>query len=244
MRQLLSVLLISVAWGCTGPPPPRIALPAPLTLTYGGTAVPAEGFGAGFELGDGPAGQERTRIELTGWRVGMGGFDRVSVWYGAYSSHQYTEEWGHFGRATVRMGRPLGQRTSTALTFGLAEDSRDFTNIQNDHLHVWDLALPSELVLTRERDGGKFSVYGGPRVVVSQLTDIMDTLSSHATYFGVLAGVHLSGGPFHLFAEATLTYIPPTTFKGQAYGGYYTVFPSVGAVLYYGRDRTWEDRRR
>ena len=48
--------------GCEAPA--RIALPAPVPLTQGGTVVPAHGAGLGIDFGDGFLGQELMRTEI------------------------------------------------------------------------------------------------------------------------------------------------------------------------------------
>ena len=75
-RPALVVMLGALA-GCGVPE--RIVLPMPIPLTQGGTVVPANGAGIGFDFGDGFLGQELMRTEMiaAGLLGGLG--DRVGI---------------------------------------------------------------------------------------------------------------------------------------------------------------------
>ncbi len=223
--------------------PKRVALKSPFPLTYGGTTIPANGVAVGVEYGDGLAGQERERAGILNLNLRIGVLDRVSVSAAAYGGTEGGDPAGVLWRANVRLGELFGPRSSVAVHAGFATTHRQDLPAQHENLRAIDVAVPAEFLLTDPAERRKGSVYVGPRVTRESYHDELDRLQDlEATYVGVLGGAHLRYGVLHLFAEATLLYVPKSSLHGVTYGGGLTLLPTVGALLRIGTDHKWEGR--
>jgi hypothetical protein len=212
--------------------PKRVALPSPFPLTYGGTTIPANGVAAGLEFGDGLRGQEVQRAEISSLNLGIGVFDRMSVSMAAYGGREEGDPLGRLWRVEVRLGELFGSRSSVSVHAGLATAHREDPPAQRERLRTLDVAVPAEILLTDPANRRKGSVYVGPRVTREVYRDDLDRRQDmQNVYAGVLGGGHLRYGVLHLFAEATLFYVPKGTFHNVTYGGRLTVMPVVGVLL-------------
>jgi hypothetical protein len=223
--------------------PKRVALKSPFPLTYGGTTVPANGVSVGVEYGSGLAGQELDRAAILNLNLGIGVLDRINVSAAAYGGHESGDAPGVLWRAKVRLGEWFGPRSSVGLHVGVATTDRQDLPAQDENLRSIDVAVPAEFLLSDPTERGKRSVYVGPRVIRETYHDELDRRQDlRATYAGVLGGGHVRYGVLHLFAEATLVYVPKSSLHGVTSGGRLTVMPTVGALLRIGTEHKWEGR--
>ncbi len=220
--------------------PPRVALPMPFPLTYGGSPVPAKGVGASGELGDALRGQELQRAEVLAAAAMLGLFDRLTGSIAVYGGDESHDPSGSLWRFKVRATSPFGPRSSTSLQLALAEMSRQ-GSAQNERLRAVDVAVPTEFLVTPGPSKSRFSLYLGPRVTIEHYDDLLHpTQSLRATYVGLLGGIHFNAGIFHLFTEATLVHVPRNQYQGQTYGDYWLVLPTFAIVLHTGRAYEWQ----
>ena len=223
--------------------PKRVALKSPFPLTYGGTTIPANGVSVGVEYGSGLAGQELDRAAILNLNLGIGVLDRISVSAAAYGGHENGDASGVLWRAKVRLGEWFGPRSSVGVHVGVATTDRQDLPAQDEDLRSIDVAVPAEFLLSDPTERAKRSVYIGPRVIRETYHDDLDRRQDlRATYGGVLGGAHVRYGVLHLFAEATLVYVPKSSWHGVTYGGRLTVMPTVGALLRIGTEHKWEGR--
>ena len=239
---VIPFLGLGVIQGC-GPGPRRAALTAPFPLTYGGTPVPAGGIGASLALGDGLRGQELFRQEVSTFAIVAGVFDRVS---GSIAVYDEGEEGpgGSLWQIKVRVASPLGPASSMSVHVASARAERSAGDVQDERLRTVDVALPLEFLLTHRGQPIRFSTFLGPRAVFEDYADRLDPNDSmRTTLLGLLGGLHLNGGPFHLFLEATLAYVSENEYRGQAFGGQPMVLPTGGIVIHFGRAYRWGDAK-
>lgn len=224
-----------------------MALPSPFPLTYGGTTIPAKGIAGGLEIGDGLSGQEVQRAELLSLNLGVGIADRISVSGAVYQRDAFNvlsgEPSGSVWRVKARLGDVFGPRSSVSASVAVASVDREDLPAQKESLHTVDLAAPVEFLLTDPARRLKGSTYVGPRVTMESYRDHLDSRQDLSNvYAGVLGGVHLSYGVLHLFGEATLLYVPKSTYHDVSYGGRMTVMPAAGVLVRIGREHKWPGR--
>jgi hypothetical protein len=189
------------------------------------------------------AGQELDRASILNLNLGIGVLDRISVSAAAYGGHESGDAPGVLWRAKVRLGEWFGPRSSVGVHVGVATTDRQDLPAQDENLRSIDVAVPAEFLLSDPTERGKRSVYVGPRVIRETYHDELDRRQDlRATYAGVLGGAHVRYGVLHLFAEATLVYVPKSSLHGVTYGGRLTVMPTVGALLRIGTEHKWEGR--
>lgn len=229
--------LAMVSGACTVPP--RVPLTSPYPLTQGGTPVPGNGLGVGLILGDGLQGQELYRKELRGGWVGGGLFDRASLalQFGRGDTNDESTVVSVSGK--VRLGAFLGRRSSTAL-FVASSSADRFASDQDESLQSWDVALPTEWLLTEPDGGFDLGAYAGPRFVHEAYDDhlVVDD-SFHGWIPGILGGLHLRAKHFHLFAEGTLAFRPETERRGLGYDGGAIFLPAIGMMVHVGSPFRW-----
>jgi hypothetical protein len=234
--------IVVLAAGSGACEPTRFALPVPLALTQGATAVPARGFGGGIEFGDGFRGQELMRTEAlsAGFTGGIG--DRASV-----SVHHFFETRGeervegNILRAKVRAASLTGPASSIGVAISYTWTGRDAGSAQNERVRTVDLAVPAEwLVVSSPTAPRDLSMYAGPRMLFERYTDRLDPVENlNATLWGGVYGLHGRLGDFHLFAEASLIHVPARTVRGTPLASDWTLIPAFGASLYIGRSHDW-----
>ena len=246
IRTLLTagVLCAAVTGGAGCSTPKRVALPAPFPLTYGGTTVPSAGVIVGFELADALRGQELERAETVGLTLGIGLGDRVSLGVAAYNGHEEFDPEGQITRVGIRLGDLLGgvfnRPTSTAIKLARVTNERYSSPLQDDRLISWDVAIPTEVMVT-DTGKGRAGIYFGPRVTRVRITDALTSADSRThTYAGALAGAHLQYKFFNVFGELTVLHVPGDEFRGAAAGGRFTVMPSLGITALIGRAHHWK----
>lgn len=218
----------------------RRPLPTPMPSTHGATPVPGRGVGLGVELGDGLGGQELLRKELLSGHLLVGLADRVELGVAVYGGHEDRDPAGTLFSGKVRLGAPLGPRTSTALRVGLATVSRSDGEAQNESLTALDLALPVEFLLGTSAGSDHVSLYAGPRLVHEHYRDDLRPIDTFDGWLpGGLGGVHLQVGHFHLFGEGTMAWRPATTRQGVRFEGGAIFLPSLGIVVHLGSPFRW-----
>lgn len=237
-----------LAAGCA-PAGRRAPLPAPLPLTTGGTPVPGQGIGVGIGIGDGLQGQELLRKELHFFTLTGGVADVGSLGYSLYSGHDQDvdeEPTVHVVSGKVRIGSFFGHRTSTAVHASYSQTDRvefdeSFTPVQDESLVVWELAVPTELLLSAPHETAQVSVYSGPRIVYEDYSDALvpaDDLSDVVP--AILAGIHFRYYSVHLFAEGSLVFRPETTYRGTAFAGGTIFLPIAGIIGHIGSPFRWD----
>jgi len=223
--------------------PKRVALKSPFALTYGGATIPANGVAVGVEYGSGLAGQELERAAILNLNLGIGVLDRVTVSAAAYGGTESGDPSGVLWRAKVRLEEWFGPRSSVGVHVGVATTDRQDLPAQDERLRSIDVAVPAEFMLSDPTERGQRSLYVGPRVMRETYRDELDRRQDLlTTYAGVLGGAHLRYGVLHLFAEATLLYVPKSSLHGVTFGGRLTVMPMVGALLRIGTEHKWQRR--
>lgn len=222
-------------------PAERIALPAPIPLTQGGTVVPAQGAGIGFDFGDGLLGQEFVRTEMIALGLIGGIGDRVGVAVYQFNETRANDQSGTFVRLKARAGPLLGPETSVAVAFAFGTSAREVSGIQDERLTTFDLAFPAERLLASSADNARqLSAYGGPRIIFEKYDDRLTPEESlDATHVGLLAGVHGRGGNFHLFGELSLMHLPGRTVRGQGFDAGWMVVPALGIAFHVGPAHRW-----
>jgi hypothetical protein len=220
--------------------PERIALPAPVPLTQGGTVVPAHGAGLGFDFGDGFLGQELMRTEMLAFGLIGGLGDRVGAALYSFAETRANDQGGTFLRMKVRAGPLLGPKTSVAAAFAFGTSQRVLEGFQDERVTTLDLAIPAERLLAASGDGRELSAYLGPRIIFENYDDRLTPGESlEATHAGMLAGMHGRAGPFHLFGELNVLHFPGRVVRGQSYEGGWIVIPSLGIAVHFGPSHRW-----
>ena len=233
------LVLAGTAAGCGVPE--RFALPVPIPLTQGATTVPAQGAGGLVEFGDGLGGQELLRTEvLAPGIVGAVG-DRVSLSFHPFTETRGNQVDGVYLRAKVRAGPVFGPRSSVGVAFSVTASERSLGDVQDERVRSFDLAVPSELLLTSSDDQRlDLSGYLAPRIVVERYDDRLDPAQTlHTTHWGALAGLHGRLGHLHLFAELTLLHLAGRTVRGATLGSDWMAIPALGVALHFGPPHRW-----
>ena len=229
-RGIVAAGLLWAALGISACGTNRAGLPTPFPLTQGGSPVPAEGIGVGAEFGDALSGAPPERADVLTAFVGASLANRVSASYASYGGRGETDVNGALFRLKVRVGGPFGDLTSVHVAY--ATMNRTLMNGPHDRLWTADAALPMEFPLTDPRARNRLSLIVGPRVTVARYADALDPTRSKRTPFaGLLAGAHVSRGPFHLFAEGTFTQVPRGEVAGTRYKSRLVFLPTVGALV-------------
>jgi hypothetical protein len=222
-------------------PAERIVLPAPFPLTQGGTVVPAQGAGIGFDFGDGLLGQEFVRTEMIALGLIGGIGDRLGIAVYQFNETRENDQSGTFVRIKARAGPILGPKTSVAAALAVATSAREVAGIQDERVTTVDLALPAERLLASSADNAQqLSAYAGPRIIFEKYDDRLtpdETLD--ATHVGLLAGLHGRGGNFHLFGELSLMHLPGRTVRGQGFDAGWMVVPALGIAMHLGPAHRW-----
>ena len=236
--HVLVMLVALTATACAEPV--RRALPAPLTLTMGAVPVPANGVGLSFELNDGFRGQELGRTEMIAGGLLVGGGDAFSLGIYAYGETREDGVGGSLLRLKVPLGR-LAPRNIVALHAATAFASRRDGDEQDEALTTVDVAVPVAFRVDSWQGDREFiAVYLGPRLVYEHYADNrLPSETMNAVSPGALFGVHLGLAKLHLFAEATLAYVPENRYQGRLYGGRVALMPALGAALQLGRSFRW-----
>jgi hypothetical protein len=245
VRKTVELIIVLAALPCLScvTQPKRVALPSPFPLTHGGTTIPANGVAVGLEFGNGLRGQEVQRASILNFNLGIGVLDRISVSAAGYGGNENGDRSGSLWRVKARVGEVFGPRSSVSVQVGVAAIDREDLPAQQESLRTVDVAVPAEFLLTDPSERRKGSVYIGPRLTRESYRDDLDHRQDLRTLCGgVLGGAHLRYGVLHLFAEATLLYVPKSSLQGVSYGGRLTVMPTVGALLRIGTEHKWEGR--
>lgn len=238
-RLLVIGGVLAVAAGCARPH--RVPLPAPFPLTRGGSPVPGKGLGASLELGDGLQGQELLRKELVSASLVFGIGHRVNLSIGPYGGHESDDPGGTLATGKVRVGHPLGPRSSSAVHVALAWVDRTDGEAQDESLTAVDVAVPTELLLLGPADGATFGLYAGPRLVYEDYRDRLEPADGFSGLIpGGLAGIHLGLGHFHAFGEGTVAFAPETSYRGTRYGGGAIFLPTGGVIAFIGSPFPWD----
>ncbi len=244
LARFARAALAAVAGALTGcGVPERIILPVPISLTQGGTVVPANGAGFGFDFGDGFLGQELMRTEMFAGGLLGGIGDRVGLAVYSFSETRANNQGGTFIRGKVRAGPLLGPLSSVALAFAYALSSREAGSVQDERVTSLDFSVPAERMLWGDSAGRQdFSAYVGPRVVFENYEDRLDPRETlETTHAGLLVGIHGRTGRFHLFGELSLLHSPARVVRSQSYDGRWMVIPSLGMALHFGPAHRWGD---
>ena len=235
----VSFAVVGLLAGCGVPE--RIVLPVPIPLTQGGTVVPANGAGFGFDFGDGFLGQELLRTEMIAAGILGGIGDRVGISIYSFNETRDNNQGGTFIRGKVRAGPLLGPRSSVALAFAFATSKREVGGVQDERARTVDFSVPAERFLWGDSAGRQeVSAYAGPRIVFETYEDRLDPRETlEATHAGLLAGVHGRTGRFHVFGELNLLHSPGRSVRGQPYESRWMVIPSLGLALHFGPAHRW-----
>lgn len=248
--RILGILLLNAMFlaAACAPVGQRAPLPAPLPLTTGGTPVPGHGIGLGIGIGDGLQGQELLRKELHFFTLTGGVADVGSLGYSFYSGHDQDvdeEPTVHVVAGKVRIGSFFG-RTSTAVHASYSQTDRaefdeSFTPVQDEALVVWELAVPTEFLLSALHETTQVSVYIGPRIMYEDYSDALvpaDDLSDVIP--AILAGIHFRYHSVHLFGEGNLVFRPETTYRGTTFDGGTILLPIAGIIGHIGSPFRWD----
>ena len=234
----MSAIVLAVA-GCGVPE--RFALPVPLPLTQGGTAVPAQGAGGLIEFGDGLLGQELMRTEMLSVGLMGGVADRFSASIHTFTETRGNEMDGAFLRVKGRIGPLLGPATSVGVALASSWTAREAGDVQDERVTTLDVAVPAEILvgqsLERRREA---SVYLAPRVVHERYSDRLDPGENlRTTHWGALAGLHGRIHNLHLFGELNLLHLATRTVRGADLEGGFLVIPAIGIGFHFGRVHQW-----
>jgi hypothetical protein len=237
--------LLAIATACTFPA--RVPLPAPVPMTAGGTPVPGRGVGVALAISDGLQGQELLRKELLSFSVTGGIADVVSLTYGLYGGHDTDDEPDVAVLAgKARLGSFLGPKTSMAVHVARSQVERTALNrslqtSQNESLVTWDVAIPTEYLLTDPAESARFSIYAGPRLLHEDYDDRLVPADSFKGWIpGILGGLHLAFGRLHLFGEGTVAFRPQTTYRGATFDGGPIFLPTGAFAAHFGSPFHWD----
>lgn len=221
--------------------PERIVLPAPIPLTQGGTVVPANGAGFGFDFGDGLLGQELLRTEMISAGILGGLGDRVGLSIYSFNETRENDQGGTVVRMKLRGGPLLGPKSSVALALAYASSSREAGTVQDERVTSVDLAIPAERLLAISRTRRQeVSAYAGPRVIFQKYEDRLDPGETlEATHAGLLVGLHGRASNFHLFGELSFMHLAGRVVRGQSYDAGWMVVPALGMAVHIGPVHRW-----
>ncbi len=236
---LPSVLTLALLFNASCAPSRR-ALTAPLLLSEGATPVPAAGVGISVDAGDGLRGPELRRTEYFSFGLRAGVAERVSVSFNGFEDARQGGTSGAFVRAKLLLANPFGPRSSLGLHSAAIWAERVASDLQNDELRAFDLAVPLEFLLSPTEESGAISFFVGPRILFEDYTDNLNPSESvSAVIAGILGGVHLRLGHLHLFGESSVVYVPEASYMGQTNNGRLMVVPTGGIVFHIGSPYKW-----
>ena len=221
--------------------PERILLPVPVPLTQGGTVVPANGGGFGFDFGDGLLGQELLRTEMISGGLLGGLGDRVGLALYSFGETRENDQGGTFARLKVRAGPLAGPESSVALALAYSTSSREEGDTQDERVTSIDVSVPVERLLAASSSRRQeVSGYLAPRIIFEKYEDRLDPAETlDARHPGLLVGLHGRSSNFHLFGELTFLHLSARVVRGERLDAAWMVIPSVGMALHFGPVHQW-----
>jgi hypothetical protein len=214
----------------------RVPLAVPLPAVGGSRPATPQGVGLITTFGDGVWGQEQLRAEMWGLGIGASGWDRVEI---DVASHRSTRrvrdmEGGiHSGEATsllrgkLRIADFLRGRASVGVHVALLTSDRQRSDVQNESLTAFDLAVPVEF--SPLGGGGvdhALGIYAGPRLVHQTFTDHTAMRTTRGTLTGGFLGLVARWGWLSLNGELNTMHRPDMMPVGGSPGGGWILLPA------------------
>ena len=234
--RCLLCLIMSI--GSTACLVPRKPLIAPTPVTQGATVVSPKGLNIALAGGAGLLGQRQKNSGIVMSRFGWGFGSNVGVSIGGYGGDEENVTGGAFGQLKVQGTSLFGGRGLWGVHVAAAHGSME-SNVQDETLTTWDVALPVEILLSSGTDNW-LSAYAGPRFVHNNFTDRENAGGSlTSSYRGLLTGLHAKRSRFRILAEITVAQLPEGTYRGQQVGGRMAVIPMIEIAYTIGTDQLW-----
>lgn len=106
---------------------------------------------------------------------------------------------------------------------------------------MWELAVPTEFLLSALHETTQVSVYSGPRIMYEDYSDALvpaDDLSDVIP--AILTGIHFRYHSVHLFGEGNLVFRPETTYCDTTFDGGTILLPIAGIIGHIGSPFRWD----
>lgn len=234
-RPLLVVLLTGTSACATYV---RVPLAVPLPSVGGARPATPQGLQMIGEFGDGVWGQEQERAEMVGGGLGFSVRDRVEFSVVGYrptrevrsSSGSDTGDPTGGVRGKIRFGDFPGARMSIGVHVAYMGSSRERSDVQNEEMTAWDVALPVEFY-----PGGdgfvdyRWGVYAGPRLVSQSFHGRLTGVTTEGTLAAALLGVVGRWRHFAATGELNIAHATPMTPGGANGPGDWILLP-MGSV--------------
>jgi hypothetical protein len=238
-RRLVQQMSIGVLLTCPTSCIESVRVPLAVPLPSVGGTRPATPQGIEFlgEFGDGVWGQEQERAEMAGGGIGFALQERVEVTTSTYTSTRSVRtESGddHTGESTSGFrGKmrifDLGARASLGVHVGHMSAQRDRTDVQNDELTAWDIALPLEFYPKgRTFADYRLGLYIAPRLVAQRFEDRLTRESTKGRMVAALAGVAARWRYVALTGELNFARTPTMEFRDVTFPGGWILLPMGG----------------
>jgi hypothetical protein len=228
-------LFLTCLFGCVEPT--RVPLVVPFAAVGGARPTAPNAASVGVDLGSGLWGQEQERTGTVGFAAGFSFGDRIELLGASHSgTRSATDSYGseHHGASTIgisgkiRLGDFRQGRGSVALRFGTMTADRRATDVQDERLTAFDLALPVEFYPSAaDSVDHQVGLYAAPRLVFERFRDRLTREDITGTVRAAALGLVGRWDHFTLTAELNVVHTPAmavaeTTIEPTTY-----LFPSM-----------------
>jgi len=237
--KVLPLVLLAGATACATYV--RVPLAVPLPSVGGARPATPQGLELLGAFGDGVWGQEQERAEMFGGGLGFALRDRFELGVVSYrSTREVTDSYGGRDRGEptggvrgkLRFGDFPGDRISIGVHAAFMGSSRQRSEVQDERLTAWDVALPVEFY-----PGGdgfvdyRWGVYAGPRLVSQRFEDRLSGVTSEGTLAAALLGVAGRWRHFSAAGELNVAHATPMSVGGASASGGWLLLPMIGVRL-------------
>lgn len=226
----------AVAAGCASSV--RVPLAVPLPTVGGARPATPRGLQIAVDFGDGVWGQEQERAEMFGVGVAFALIDRVEV---GISSHESTRNvrisdgGAQSGEPTVgvvgklRLGDFWSDRTSFAVHAAHLGSSRQRSDVQDERLSAWDVALPVEYYPVGDRlVDYRWGIYAGPRLVSQKFEDRLLDVTTTGSMVAALVGTTFRWRHLAIAGEVNIAHTTPMIPGQTDAQGDWILLPMLG----------------
>jgi hypothetical protein len=216
----------------------RVPLAVPLPSVGGSRPATPQGFELIGEFGDGVWGQEQQRAEMIGLGLGIAARDRIEVSASFYQSTRTVRDGygeAHQGEGTdgvrgkIRLIDAAGGRMSIGVHMALMTSARSRSDVQDERLNMWDVAVPAELYLRGDSaPDTRWGVYAGPRLTRQVFEDRLTGRTSRGSLKAGFAGVAARWRSFAITGELNLARTADMGFGPVSTGRQWLLLPMAG----------------